>query len=83
MDPSLDDPALWLIEPASITVTVEGPKSLMDEFDPSNLYFTIDTSVLSPGSHQLIPEILGISDPFTVALLEPETVEIMVRSVSQ
>ena len=83
MDPSLDDPVLWLIEPTSITVTVQGPKSLMAEFDPSNLYFTIDTSVLSPGSHQLIPEILGISDPFTVALLEPETVEIMVRSVFQ
>ncbi len=79
MDPSLDDPSLWLVEPSSIDVTVQGPKSLMAEFDPDNLYFTIDTSVLSPGSHQVLPEILGISDPFSVALIEPETVEIMVR----
>ncbi len=83
MDPSLDDPSLWLIEPSSLTVTVQGPKSLMAEFDPSNLYFTIDTSVLSPGSHQIIPEILGIADPFTLALLEPETVDVMVRSAAQ
>ena len=83
MDPSLDDPSLWLIEPSSIDVTLQGPKSLMAEFDPGNLYFTIDTSVLSPGSHQVTPEVLGIADPFTVALVEPETVEIMVRSASQ
>ncbi len=83
MDPSLDDPSLWLIEPSSVTVTVQGPKSLMAEFDSSTLYFTVDTSVLSPGSHQLTPEIFGISDPFSLALLEPETVEIMVRSASQ
>ncbi len=83
MDPSLDDPSLWLIEPSSITVTVQGPKSLMTEFDSNNLFFTIDTSVLSPGSHQLAPEILGITDPFSIALLEPETIEIMVRSAAQ
>ena len=83
MDPSLDDPSLWLVEPTSITVTVQGPKSLMTDFDPSNLYFTIDRSLLSPGSHQLTPEILGIRDPFSIALVEPETIEIMVRSASQ
>ena len=82
LEPSLDDPSLWLIEPASIEVLVQGPKSLMAEFDPSNLYFTMDTSILSPGSQQVTPEILGMVEPFSIAGVEPETVQILFRSAS-
>ena len=79
MDPSLNNPSLWLIEPSQIEVTMRGPKSLMVEFDADNLYFTLDTSALAPGSHRIMPEVLGIDGPFSVALMEPETVEVTVR----
>ena len=82
LEPSLDDPSLWEIVPASISVLVEGPKSLMAEFDPSNLYFTMDTSILSPGSQQVTPEILGMVEPFSIAGVEPETVQVLFRSAS-
>ena len=83
LEPSLDDPSLWEIEPASISVLVQGPKSLMAEFDPSNLYFTMDTSSLSPGvQQQVTPEILGMVEPFSITEWEPETVQVTARSAS-
>jgi YbbR domain-containing protein len=78
LDPTLEDPSRWLVEPSAIEVTVQGPKSLMADFDPGDLYFTFDTSVLSPGNQQVTPEV-ALEEPYSVVLTDPETVAVTLR----
>ena len=78
LDPSLD-PDLWFVQPSEIEVTIRGPKSLMAEYEPEFVYFTIDTDSLSPGSQEVIPRIIGVNEPLYAALTEPESVEVIVR----
>ena len=79
LDPSLD-PELWFVQPREIDVTIRGPKSLMAEYDPEFVYFTVDTDSLSPGSQEVRPRIIGVNEPMYAAATDPESVEVIVRS---
>ena len=79
LDPSLD-PELWFVQPTEIDVTIRGPKSLMAEYDPEFVYFTIDTDNLRAGSQEVSPRIIGINEPMYAAATVPENVQVIVRS---
>lgn len=76
LDPSLDT-ELWSVEPTEIAVTIRGPKSLIEIYDPQILYFTIDTENLSADRQELLPQIVGVNAPVHTTGTEPETVEII------
>ena len=78
VDPSLDR-ELWLIQPTSVDVTIRGPKSVMADYVPTFIYFTIDTDPIVPGSQEVVPRILGINAPLTVSSFDPERVQVVSR----
>ncbi len=82
IDPSLD-PTIWMIEQTEVAVTIRGPKSRMADLDTSGIFFTVDTTVLTPGTQQVSPEIIGLLDPFAVEDVLPESVQVIVRSALQ
>ena len=82
IDPSLD-PTIWMIEPTEVAVTIRGPKSRMADLDTSGIFFTVDTTVLTPGTQQVSAEIIGLLDPFAVEDVLPESVQVIVRSALQ
>ena len=79
LDPSLK-PEFLSVHPKEINVTIRGPKSLMSNYDPGSIYFTIDTENLSPGSQEVSPQIIGITEPLYAAATVPESVKVVVRS---
>jgi YbbR domain-containing protein len=81
MDPQLEA-SPWVVRPGQIMVQISGPESRMTSFDPEGLSFTVNVSVLEPGTHTLSPNVLGLDDAFfNITSIVPPQIE--VRSAEQ
>ncbi len=62
------------LRPTSIRVTVEGPRTVVEQLEPEDLYASVRLHGLPPGTHQIVPvvQVLGKPQISIVSVTPPE-----------
>lgn len=76
----------WSVSPAAVRLTVSGPMPILSGLGPRDVQVSVNAAGLTPGTHQLRPQIdlppapTG-SSPLRVQGTEPERVELRIQAI--
>lgn len=69
--------ARGVVDPPTVKLVVEGPQRLLDTWEPPEGSVVVDAARLSPGDHQLAPEV-ELPPALEAVALDPKTIRVRV-----
>jgi YbbR domain-containing protein len=67
-----------IASPSSVDVILSGPLPTLDTLDPGDVRVTLNLSNLTPGIHQIKPEVIALPQKVNVQTILPATIEVII-----
>jgi len=69
------------VAPETVDIIFSGPLPLLDALKPSDIQVTVDLTNYLPGTYQIEPIVVVISNEIDIESILPETIEVVIQSI--